>query len=228
MTEQLTAVVVDDDIAVASLHERFVTAHGAFAVVAVAHTGTEALERITELEPDLVLLDFYLPGLSGLEVLRALRAGDGPPAEVIAVTAARDLDSVRDARAAGVRHYLVKPFGPAQLHERLDEIARERRQLGAADARRALDQREIDRLLAGASPARAPLPKGLSVETLDAVARALPAAEAGSATELGAVVGISRVAARRYLEHLVTVGRAERSLDYATAGRPSVRYRAAP
>ena len=228
MSSNLRAIIVDDDIAVVALHERFIAAHGVFDVVAIAHTGTEALALIGELKPDLVLLDFYLPGLTGLEVLRAVRTGPAHAVEVIAVTAARDLDSVRDARAAGVRHYLVKPFGPGQLYERLDEIARDRRRMVAADARHVLDQREIDAILTGASGARASLlPKGLSAETLDAVVRALPADAAGSATELGDVVGISRVAARRYLEYLVAVGRAERSLDYATAGRPSVRYRIA-
>lgn len=225
MTSTLSAIIVDDDVAVAALHERFVAGHGAFTIAATAHTGPEALEAIRRLEPDLVLLDFYLPGLSGLELLRELRASGGRQPEVIAVTAARDVDSVRDARSAGVRHYLVKPFGPAQLHARLDEIVRERSLLAAGASRSLLDQSSIDALLSG-SPRRVPLPKGLSAETLAAVDRSVPADAERSASEIGEAVGISRVAARRYLEHLVSIGRAERSLDYATAGRPSVRYRA--
>lgn len=226
MTATLSAVIVDDDAAVAALHERFVAGHGAFSIVATADTGPAALEAIRRLQPDLVLLDFYLPGLSGLELLRALRADGGRQPEVIAVTAARDVDSVRAARSAGVRHYLVKPFGPAQLHARLDEIVRERSLLDRSAGRPQLDQSAIDALLAGSARARAPLPKGLSAETLAAVDRAVPVGIERSATEVGDAVGISRVAARRYLEHLAAVGRVERSLDYSTAGRPSVRYRA--
>jgi len=226
MTAMPSAVIVDDDAAVATLHERFVIAHGRFQVAAVAHTGPTALEEIRRIRPDLVLLDFYLPGLSGLELLRELRAGGGDQPEVIAVTAARDVESVRQARAAGVRHYLVKPFGPAQLHDRLDEILLERSVLERSPASAHLDQSSIDALLAGASRRPSPLPKGLSAETLSAVDRAVPADGELSATEIGEAVGISRVAARRYLEHLASIGRVERSLDYATAGRPSVRYRA--
>lgn len=70
------------------------------------------------------------------------------------------------------------------------------------------------------------LPKGLSAETLDRVAVALSARPDASATEIGEDLQISRVSARRYLEHLASTGRAVRALDYSTKGRPGTRYRA--
>jgi len=70
------------------------------------------------------------------------------------------------------------------------------------------------------------LPKGLSAETLDRVAAALAARPEASATEIGEDLEVSRVSARRYLEHLASSGRAVRTLDYSTKGRPSTRYRA--
>ncbi|GAT73827.1 PAS domain-containing protein [Microbacterium hydrocarbonoxydans] len=70
------------------------------------------------------------------------------------------------------------------------------------------------------------LPKGLSAETLERVAAALAARPDASATEIGEDVQISRVSARRYLEHLASSGRAIRTLDYSTKGRPGTRYRA--
>lgn len=72
---------------------------------------------------------------------------------------------------------------------------------------------------------RAGLPKGLSAETLGRVAVALGENPESSAAELGDVLGMSRVSARRYLEHLASTGRAVRSLDYSTKGRPGTRYR---
>lgn len=69
------------------------------------------------------------------------------------------------------------------------------------------------------------IPKGLSAETLDRVSAALAARPDASATEIGADLDISRVSARRYLEHLASSGRAVRALDYATKGRPGTRYR---
>lgn len=71
------------------------------------------------------------------------------------------------------------------------------------------------------------LPKGLSAETLERVTTALTARPDASATEIGDDVQVSRVSARRYLEHLAGSGRATRTLDYSTNGRPSTRYRVA-
>lgn len=69
------------------------------------------------------------------------------------------------------------------------------------------------------------IPKGLSVETLERVSAALTARPDASASEIGEDLDISRVSARRYLEHLASSGRAIRALDYSTKGRPSTRYR---
>ncbi|WP_438354594.1 response regulator [Microbacterium sp. CJ88] len=220
MTATLRVVVVDDEPSVAKLHVRFLTAHPACEVVASVGTGPDAVAAIRQHRPDLVLLDLHLPGFSGIEVLRTVRAAAGPQPEFIAVTAARDFGSVRDARLAGVRHYLVKPFSAKDLHDRVAEIARE---LAEASDAGALDQGRIDDLIrCGAKP----LPKGLSAETLRSVRTALAAAPWSSASELGERVGLSRVSCRRYLEHLVTTGVAERRLDYATSGRPGTRFAA--
>ena len=71
-----------------------------------------------------------------------------------------------------------------------------------------------------------PLPKGLSTETADLVLAAMRERAEISASEAGEVVGLSRVTARRYLEHFVEVGAAEVRLQYGSAGRPERRYRA--
>ncbi|PWC06687.1 response regulator [Mycetocola zhujimingii] len=220
----LRTIIVDDDIEVASLHGRFVGAHPAFAVAATAHNGPDALRLIAEHRPDLVLLDFDLPGLTGLEVLRGVRALGGVQPEVIAVTAARDVESVRQARSAGIQHYLVKPFTARGLNERLDDVARDRLALVESGVRAELAQREIDALMTTGIRSRTVLPKGLSSETLDTVEAALGSAPNSSAVQIAELSGISRVSARRYLEYLVAVNRAEKTLDYATAGRPSTRF----
>ncbi|UNK71648.1 PAS domain-containing protein [Microbacterium sp. H1-D42] len=69
------------------------------------------------------------------------------------------------------------------------------------------------------------IPKGLSAETLERVVEALGEQPDASATEIGDSLSISRVSARRYLEYLASTGRAIRTLDYATKGRPGSRYR---
>jgi len=227
VSPKLRTIIVDDDVEVAALHARFVAVHPAFEVVATAHGGPEALRLIEQHRPDLVLLDFDLPGLSGLEVLRDFRALGGQQPEVIAVTAARDVDSVRQARSAGIQHYLVKPFTAANLRARLDDVARDRLALLDSRATDELAQRDIDALMrsgGGGRSQQAPLPKGLSAPTLATVEGALAGAPNSSAAEIAVLSGLSRVSARRYLEYLVAVRRAAKSLDYETAGRPSTRF----
>ena len=221
MNRALRVVVVDDEPAVARLHARLIDARDDCEVVAMAATGPDAVTAIREHEPDLVLLDIYLPGFSGLEVLRHVRASHQHQPEFIAVTAARDFASVREARLTGVRHYLVKPFSVQALEARVGEVVNEVAEVPELE----LDQREIDSMIRTGSAAAAPtLPKGLSVETMDAVRQALTETPWSSANEVGEHVGISRVSSKRYLEHLLETGAAERRLDYATAGRPGARY----
>lgn len=99
-----------------------------------------------------------------------------------------------------------------------------------ATAGEASGQDEVDRALATLrTPQPARLPKGLSGPTLEAVTHALRAAPDGvTAAAAGLELGISRITARRYLEHLVTVGRAVRSPQYGQIGRPELHYRWVP
>lgn len=228
MSAPPTVLIVDDDVSVAALHRGFVEFHGGFTVVGVAHDGAEALRLAEETTPDLVLLDVFLPDMTGLEVLTRLRTRPGHPVDVIAITAARELETVRAAMAGGVLHYLVKPFTAQILGERLDDYLRHRDELQRTEARGALDQEQVDRLLTAprrsARPAT-PLPKGLSRSTMEAVRSALSASGAASAVEIGEAVGVSRVSARRYLEHLVADGRARLEPQYGATGRPVNRYK---
>jgi response regulator of citrate/malate metabolism len=226
----LRALIVDDDVAVARIHHQFVDSHPGFTVVGEAHSGASALEQIERLKPDVVLLDVYLPDFSGLEVLSRLRIEHGRYVEVIAVTAARDLTSVREARANGVWHYLVKPFTAAALRERLDEVQRHHATLQRSSRGEPLDQRTVDEIITStAGGARGLPPKGLSPSTLERVATVLR--ESGgdlSASEIADRIGMSRVGARRYLEHLVGRGQASVEPRYGATGRPENRYRVAP
>ncbi|MDT9591545.1 response regulator [Nocardioides zeae] len=224
----LGVLVVDDDFMVASIHTRFVERVPGFVPVGVAATGRAALEEIARLRPDLVLLDVHLPDFSGLEVLRRLR-GAGDATGVIMVTAAREADTVRAAAAAGAAHYLVKPFEREDLEARLDAFRRSHEALAAIgrdDANRSV-QDTIDQVFVQGGAARAQLPKGLSQETATAVLGALSTEEELSASEVADRIGVSRVSARRYLEHFVEAGRAVGRLQYGGAGRPQRLYRAA-
>jgi len=218
-------LIVEDDALVAEVHASYVERVPGFAVVGVAHRATEALELLKERPVDLVLLDFYLPDAQGLDLLRMLRASTSRPVDVIAVTAARDQESIRRAIASGVVQYLVKPFAFATFADKLERYARYREEIARAAQP---DQAGVDALLGtlrGSSQQRA-LPKGLNATTLEHVRNALSDAggEPLTASEVAGRCGLSRVTARRYLEHLAIDGTVQLSMRYGRTGRPEHLY----
>jgi two-component system CitB family response regulator len=224
-------LVVDDDFAVAAVHREYLKSLPGFEVVGEAHRGADALAAVERLQPDLVLLDNYLPDISGIDELRRLSAEPGPHVDVIAITAARELETVREAMAGGVLSYLVKPFSLGTFRERLEAYAAHHAEVlrQSADAGADLDQSDVDRLLQGRHRAMtgSTLPKGLSPRTLELVASTLRGSADGdmSAGEVGERCGLARVSARRYLEHLERVGLAIVRPRYGSTGRPENGYR---
>lgn len=220
----IRTLIVDDDAMTASIHRSYVERVPGFEVAGEAHTGKAGLAAVKELRPDLVLLDIYLPDISGLEVLRRLREPGAPHVDVVAVTAAKDVETLRTAIHGGVIHYLVKPFFFDTLRERLESYAALR---GRLDRLRDPDQHDIDHVFSLLrTQGRQSLPKGISALTLELVSDALSAAEGEvTATEIAERAGISRGTARRYLEYLAAIGAIQLSLRYGVTGRPEHLYR---
>src|SRR6266702_2687925 len=218
MTDQpplINTLIVEDDPILAEAHRAFTERVPGFAVAGVAHLGM-----------DVLLLDVNLPDISGIELCRTLRA-HGNAVDVIAVTSARDLSTVRAAVSLGVVQYLLKPSAFASFQDKLQAYAEYRRR--SAQAPRQLAQTDVDRALAALhessaqSPARA-LPKGLTEATLGAVVEMLQKSGGLSAAQVSQGVGIVVQTARRYLEYLVSQRLAARTPVYGGAGRPEQLY----
>ena len=216
-------LIVDDDFMVARIHTGFVERTPGFEVVGVAHTGAEALAQVEALEPDLVRLDGSLPDTTGLDLLQRMREV-APEVDVLVISAAREADTVRRALRGGIVHDLIKPFSYDVRRVRLEHYREAYG--GLASASDETDQAEVDRVFGGRVGAeRGRLPKGFSAETLRLVEEHLRAAGSDlSASEAAGQLGVSRVSARRYLEHLVETGRAVVRLRYGEVGRPERRY----
>jgi response regulator of citrate/malate metabolism len=218
-------LIVDDDFMVAKVHAGFVGTLDGFEVVGTASSGAVALEEVARLRPDLVLLDVYLPDMTGLDVLRRLRS-TGSSVDVIVISAARDVETIRSALHGGVLHYLVKPFDRRTFEARLRDYAALSGELGAL---KQAGQDDVDRMFAVArgGASQVPItPKGITPETLELVRQALgeAGAEGLSATECSERTGLARVSARRYLEQLVAQQEADVRQRYGTAGRPERRF----
>jgi response regulator of citrate/malate metabolism len=219
----ISTLVVDDDYRVAGIHAGYIQRVAGFQVVGTAHTAAAAWQAVHPNPPDLVLLDLYLPDQHGLTLMRRVQSIDGPRPDIIVITAARDIRSVRTAMQLGAVHYLVKPFGFNRLAERLVAYRDMRSRLGALDQE--ADQDDVDTLygLLRTAPTGG---KGFSPSTMALVRDAVRAAAPDiSAAELAATLGVSRPTAQRYLSQLAQQGTVEILLRYGTTGRPEHRYR---
>lgn len=219
----IRTLVVDDDFMSASIHRSFVERVAGFTVVGEAHSGAEALRLVEQLRPDLVLLDIYLPDVSGIEVIRRLRLEHEQSVDVIAVTAAKDVKTLRSAMQGGVVQYLVKPFPFELLRDRLERYAALTRRFERLEEATQGDVDQLFSLLRVEGSRR--LPKGISAPTLALVADTVRDAGELTAVEAAARAGVSRGTARRYLDYLASIGSVELTLRYGAAGRPEHVYR---
>jgi response regulator of citrate/malate metabolism len=218
----IRTLVVEDDPLIADAHRQFTERVPGFEVAGVAHRGADALRVMSTTAVDLVLLDVQLPDTTGIDLCRALRA-QGSQVDVIAITSARDLDTVRAAVSLGIAQYLLKPFTFAAFRDKLLAYAEYRRR--TTDPGEALAQEDVDAALSALHDrGRAPLPKGLSGDTLTAVVAVLRRGEALTSADVASAVGASRATARRYLDYLATQRLVRREPRYGRAGRPENVY----
>jgi response regulator of citrate/malate metabolism len=216
-------LVVEDEALAAEAHASYVARVEGFELAGVVRSGREALHHLaSDRGVDLLLLDLHLPDVFGLDLLRQVRAA-GHPCDTIVVTSARDVAAVRRAVSQGVVLYLLKPFTFSTFRAKLRQYADYRALLAEAPAQVA--QHEVDRAFDALRPRGDELPKGVGAESLRHVTQALrQAGHPLSATEVATELGVSRVTARRYLEHLADTGAVARGQRYGRSGRPEVEY----
>lgn len=216
----IKVLIVDDDFMVAKVHAGFIQRTPGFTVAGVAHTGAQAIAETRRLQPDLVLLDIHLPDINGLDLMTQLREA-AAELDILVISAAREVETVRRALRGGIVHYLIKPFSQTDLQERLEHYRTAHLSLAASKS--VAEQADVNRMF-GVERTERPLPKGFSAETLQTVEQVLRSAETDlSAAEVAVLLGTSRVSARRYLEHLNDENRVDVRLKYGV-GRPERRY----
>lgn len=115
----MKALVVDDSKTIRTIMQRSLGPLG-FEDIVEAEDGQQALDRCGEGQPDLITLDWNMPVMNGIEFLKAYRA-QGHKTPILMVTTEAEKSRVVEAIKAGVTHYLIKPFTPDQLKERIAE-----------------------------------------------------------------------------------------------------------
>ncbi|MFW5437225.1 response regulator [Paenibacillus apiarius] len=225
----IKVMIVEDDPMVTEFNKHYLSQIEGFKLASTASTGDAALEQLQTMEVDLILLDIYMPGINGLQLLDRIRKSDHA-ADVIVITAASDISSIKMALRLGAVDYLIKPFEFHRFHAALSTYREDLKLMGTQQA---LSQADLDRLLfhhSEKATASAVLPKGVARNTMQLVWECALTMKGRnfSTEELAAEVGISRVSMRKYLQFMNEIGVLGVEIEYGSVGRPVYKHRIAP
>ncbi|WP_301107915.1 response regulator [Sporosarcina sp.] len=217
---ELAVYIVEDDPMVLEVNKGFLRKLGGFKLIGESMEGKPAIEQIRELQPDLILLDMYLPDMTGMELLKLIRM-EGVSCDVIMITAARDALTIQEALRFGAVDYLVKPFRFERFQEALLKFSKNHWKFHSVDK---LKQEDID-VWMGSTRKVSELPKGLNEFTMEQVHSGLKNEGVPlTAEQLAQKVGMARVTVRKYLDFLSIDGKVHIELQYGNIGRPTRYY----
>lgn len=220
----LQVVLVEDDPMVQEVHRQFIEKIDGFIITGIASNGIDGMQLIKSCRPDLAIIDIYMPKLNGLEMLRELRSEEHS-IDIIAITAASDIETVHKVLQQGAIDYIMKPFTFDRIKKSLENYKQYRLRL---KEKKAFLQHELDQILFmnSVETREIPiLPKGLNANTLTKIREYISKESSPvSAEEVAEKTGIARVTARRYLEYLEKEGKVKIYIQYGGVGRPVNRY----
>ncbi|MBI5259048.1 MAG: response regulator [Burkholderiales bacterium] len=121
-------LLVDDNATTRGMLHSLLVAEG-FTSVREAGDGDAGLKMVAHFLPDVVCLDLFMPGKSGLEVLQEIHA-NFPSVGVLMITATSDRETVEACVRAGALGYIVKPFNAATVVAAIDRIMARRKHAG--------------------------------------------------------------------------------------------------
>ncbi|WP_339147465.1 MULTISPECIES: response regulator [unclassified Sutcliffiella] len=221
----IKVLILDDDPMVAEFNKRYLEELDGFALVDIVHTPDAAQNVLQKKEVDLLLLDNFMPGKTGLELMRNLRAAQAR-LDVIFITAASDAQTIQSALSYGAFDYLIKPF---EFDRFKQALLRYKDKWTLLSNQHVFNQIELDqRILHQKHQAieAESLPKGLTKATLKVVMDAiqLKKSDSFSTEDIAEITQISRVSIRKYLKFLKSIGVLGERMTYGTIGRPIYQY----
>lgn len=115
-----TVLVVDDAIFMRTTIKRMLAEHQ-FDIIGEAANGQEAVEMYRKLVPDVVTMDITMPGMTGIEAVKAI-ISEYPDAKIVMVTALGQQKLIVDALESGAKDFITKPFNPEQMVQVLQNV----------------------------------------------------------------------------------------------------------
>ena len=189
-TGPITVVVVEDEPKILRSQVNLLRGFDEIDVVGQATSGTDAVERIRALKPDVVLLDLGLPGIDGIEVTKRLRA-ELPHIEVLIFTIFDDEEKVLAAIRAGASGYLLKGMEAQRIVQAIQEVHKGGSVVQPQLARRLLRHFQRQPSLKNTTPLS---PR--EQEILVLISKGL------SNPQVASTLGVSRATVRTHLEHI--------------------------
>jgi CitB family two-component system response regulator MalR len=223
----IKVLIVDDDPMVAEFNKRYLQEVKGFSLAGIVHTVKTAMEFLENEQVDLILLDVYMPGGNGLELLRFIRE-QSIATDVILITAAADKEKIQMALRYGAADYLIKPFEFERFNQALIQYKEKyhffanNQVIGQVD----LDERILSTDQKPAGESTDGLPKGLTSSTLQVIMNVIKSKGNNqfSTDDISEITLISRVSVRKYLKFLANIGVLKEALTYGI-GRPVYLYR---
>lgn len=117
-----TILIVDDQPGIRLLLKEVFSKEGYHTIT--AGSGIEALEKVQEACPDLVLLDMKIPGMDGIEILKRLKKNNSG-IHVIMMTAYGELDLIEESMRWGAERYFTKPFDVFEVRDAVKQLLKQ-------------------------------------------------------------------------------------------------------
>ena len=114
-------VLICDDAAFMRMMIKDILTKNGYEIAGEAENGAIAVEKYSELQPDLVLMDITMPEMDGIQALKKIRANDGN-ANVIMCSAMGQQAMVIEAIQSGAKDFIVKPFQPDRVLEAVKKV----------------------------------------------------------------------------------------------------------
>lgn len=220
---EFKVVLIEDDPMVQEVNKEFIKSVKGFQVIAIASNGEEGISFVKKLNPDLVILDIFMPKKDGIQVLQEFRKQQ-LETDVIVVSAAKDRETIKLMLQNGAIDYIIKPFKLHRIQQALEKYRQYKISLRDSGF---ISQEQLDLLLYSGRSERTTsnLPKGLNEFTLNEIVTYVKQQEEPrSAEDVARAIGIARVTARRYLDYLEKSGAIHLAVQYGGVGRPINRY----
>lgn len=224
-----SVLIIEDDPMVSFIHQKYLEKITGFHPIYLAETIEMGLEQTRKNQPKLVLLDLHLKDGNGLSYLTSIRK-ERIDVEVILITAANELDSVKQSMHLGVLDYLIKPFSFERFAKSIQLYQEKQAQLSKTVSD--LSQETIDslfkqpRIQEPVKLEELPLEKGLTQSTLHLLMEKIKQLPPQfTVQELSEISQLSHVSVRKYLLFLENADILTSESVYLKVGRPYQLYR---